>query len=138
MTGQDGVPDGVRDFWAVYEQMSDAERIQVMGPTMNKLRAILTRTSLRLMLGQSKGLDLSVLFRQRKIILVPLSKGVIGSDAARLLGSMLVSLLWQEILARTAVPQEKRTPVFCYLDEFQEFIHFSSGDELVGQPHLVV
>lgn len=130
VTGQRGVPDAVRDFWVVYEQMSDAERIQVIGPSMNKLRAILTRTALRLMLGQSTGLDLSVLFRERKILLVPLSKGVIGADAAHLLGSMLVSLLWQEILSRAAVPKHQRTPVFAYLDEFQEFIHFSTGDEL--------
>ncbi|MEV0398774.1 hypothetical protein [Actinoallomurus sp. NPDC050550] len=130
VTSQRGVPYGVRDFWTAYEQMSDAERIQVIGPVMNKRRAILTRTSLRLMLGQSAGIDLGSLFRERKIIMVPLSQGIIGTDASRLLGSLLVSLLWQETMSRASVPAEKRAPTFAYLDEFQEFIRFGDGDEL--------
>lgn len=130
VTRQKTVPYGVRDFWAAYEAMSDAERAQVIGPSMNKIRAILTRTSLRLMLGQSAGIDFGSLFRERKIILIPLSSGIIGTDSARLLGSLLVATLWQETLARTRVPAEKRHPVFAFLDEFQEFVRFGDGDEL--------
>lgn len=130
VTSRETVPDSVRSFWTTYERMTEPERMQVIGPTMNKIRAILTRTPLRLMLGQSAGIDLGGLFRERKIILVPLSKGLIGTDAARLLGSLLVAFLWQETLHRAAVPEHRRTPVFAYLDEFQEFVRFSTGDEL--------
>ena len=129
VTAQVSVPHGVRDFWAMYEAMSDGERAQTIGPTMNKIRAILTRTSLRLMLGQSAGLDLSTLFRERRIVLVPLASGVIGVDAARLLGSLLVAILWQETLGRARVPADRRHAVFGYLDEFQEFVRWG-GDEL--------
>lgn len=129
VTGQKSVPYGVTDFWQAYESMSDAERAQVIGPSMNKIRALLTRTPLRLMLGQSTGIDFGALFRERKIILVPLAGGVIGTDSARLLGSLLVATLWQETLARASVPAERRHAVFAYLDEFQEFVHFGS-DEL--------
>ena len=38
--------------------MSDGERAQVIGPSLNKLRALSTRTALRLVLGQSQGIDL--------------------------------------------------------------------------------
>jgi hypothetical protein len=130
VTAQKTVPESVRGFWTTFEQMSDAERIQWIGPTMNKIRAILTRTPLRLMLGQSAGLDLGCLFRKHKVILVPLAKGAIGSDAAQLLGSLLVAFVWQETLHRATIPEHQRGATFAYLDEFQEFVRFSSGDEV--------
>ncbi|MGH8902644.1 MAG: hypothetical protein ACRDYA_13450 [Egibacteraceae bacterium] len=54
VTSQVAVPETVRSFWITYEQMSDGERAQVIGPSLNKLRALTTRTSLRLMLGQAR------------------------------------------------------------------------------------
>lgn len=124
------IPESVREFWAAYESMSDGERAQVIGPTMHRIRQLTTRTALRLMLGQTGGIDLSILFRERKIILVPLAKGVIGTDAAHLLGSLLVAFLWQETLRRAKIPADRRRPTFAYLDEFQEFLHFGTGEEL--------
>jgi predicted ATPase len=125
------IPESVRQFWAVYEQMSEAERAQVIGPAMNKIRAFTTRSALRLIVGQSAGLDLGEVFRERKILLVPLAKGVIGPDAAHLLGSLLVAMLWQEAMNRAAIPQANRRPVFAYIDEFQEFLKF--GDDEVAE-----
>ncbi|MCP2341624.1 type IV secretory system conjugative DNA transfer family protein [Actinomadura rupiterrae] len=124
------VTPSVRQFWAAYDAMSDAERIQVIGPVMNKLRAFTVRTPLRLMLGQSEGVDLGEVFRNGKILLVPLSKGVIGPDAAALLGSLLVASLWQECLNRTTVPKQARKPVWGYLDEFPDILKFAAGGEL--------
>lgn len=128
VTSQKSLPDGVRSFWTAYEEMSEGERAQVIGPCMNKIRAILTRTSLRLMLGQSSGIDLGSLYRERKIILVPLSAGVIGTDSARMLGSFLVATLWQETQSRAVIPPEKRHAVYAYLDEFQDFVKFGASD----------
>ncbi|HEY1701017.1 MAG TPA: type IV secretory system conjugative DNA transfer family protein, partial [Trebonia sp.] len=59
VTAQAAVPDPVRPFWTTYDAMSAGERGQTIGPSLNKLRALTTRTSLRLMLGQSKGLDVA-------------------------------------------------------------------------------
>ena len=124
------LPGPVREFWRDYDQFSSAERLQVIGPAMNKIRAFSTRAALRLMLGQSQGIDLGEIFRRRRVLLVPLNKGRIGPEAAHLLGSLLVAQLWQETLSRTAIPPERRTPVFAYLDEFQEFIRFGNGDDV--------
>jgi hypothetical protein len=52
VTTQAIIPDSVRSFWLAYEQMSDGERAQVIGPSLNKLRSFSTRTSLRLMLAE--------------------------------------------------------------------------------------
>jgi Type IV secretion-system coupling protein DNA-binding domain len=122
VTNQAGVPEGVRPFWTTYEQQSEAQRIQIIGPALNKLRALTTRTPLRLMLGQSTGVDLAEVLRQRKILLVKLSKGAVGTDTAQLLGALLVASLWQATLKRASIPQDKRHPAFVYLDEFQDIL----------------
>lgn len=121
-TGQPSVPESVRPFWYAYEQMSDGERAQVIGPSLNKLRSFTTRTAMRLMLGQSQGIRLDELFTRRRIVLVSLAKGVLGTDTTALIGSLIVAGLWQATLERVTVPHEYRHPVFLYLDEFQDFL----------------
>jgi hypothetical protein len=122
VTGQRGVPDTVRPFWYAYEQMSDNERANVIGPSLNKLRALTTRSSLRLMLGQSTGFDMVDVFQRRRILLVPLSKGLVGTETANLLGAFLVALLYRAALSRVAIPAEHRSPVYIHIDEFQDVL----------------
>jgi hypothetical protein len=122
VTSQPSVPESVRPFWTAYEAMSDGERAQAIGPTLNKLRSFTTRTTLRLMLGQSTGVRLDEVFSRRRIILVSLSKGILGTDTAALVGSLVMAALWQATLARAAVAAERRHPVMFYLDEFQDFL----------------
>jgi len=127
VTAQASVPETVRSFWLNYEQMSDGERAQVVGPSLNKLRALTTRSSLRLILGQSTGLDLKEIFRSRRVLLVPLSKGTIGTETAQLLGSLLVASIWQTTLSRAAIAREKRRPIWLYLDEFQDTLRMAEN-----------
>jgi hypothetical protein len=112
----------VRPFWAAYEEMSDGERAQVIGPSLNKLRSFTTRTALRLMLGQDDGFRLADVFTKRRILLVALPAGIIGTDTAALAGSLILAGLWQATLARVAVPAQQRHHVFIYLDEFQQVL----------------
>lgn len=102
--------------------MSDGERAQVIGPSLNKLRSFTTRTALRLMLGQTAGVRLGEVFTKRRILLVALPAGVIGTETAALVGSLVMAGLWQATLARVAVPAARRHPVMIYLDEFQSVV----------------
>jgi hypothetical protein len=113
---------GLNEFWQWYENLSDAERANILGPVMNKLRAFTLKKSLRLLLGQPDGLQLKQIFTDRKILLVPLSKGALGSETAQLVGSLLMSYLWQTTMNRVHVPADKRRPVWLYIDEFQEVV----------------
>ena len=122
VTAQSSVPETVRSFWLGYESMSDGERAQVIGPSLNKLRSFTTRTALRLMLGQSRGIHLSDVFTRRRILLVSLAKGKLGSDTAALLGSLIVAGFWQATLGRIDVAGSRRHPVMVYLDEFQDVL----------------
>jgi hypothetical protein len=128
VTSQSGVPESVRPFWSAYEAMSSGERRQTIGPSLNKLRALTTRTSLRLMLGQSKGLDVADVFTKRRILLASLNKGIVGTETAQLLGSLLVTGLRNAALRRAAIPKEKRRPAWAFLDEFQDVLRV--GDDL--------
>jgi Type IV secretion-system coupling protein DNA-binding domain len=116
------LPAGVGEFWRWYEALSDRERLHVIAPVLNKLRAFTLSTPLRLLLGQSEGLDFIDVFRKRRIVLVPLKKGLLGAETAALIGSLLVAAVWQATLARASIPAEQRHPVWLYLDEFQDVV----------------
>ena len=90
---------------------------------MNKLRQFLLRPALRSVLGQTEPLfELDDLFEKRRIVLVSLNKGLIGSEGARLLGSLVVAQLWPLILARAALPPERRHIVSVFIDEVQDYL----------------
>jgi hypothetical protein len=126
-------PLALEPFWAWYENLSDGERQQAIAPVMNKLRQWLLRPSLRAVLGQREPrFDIRQVFTERKILLVPLRKGIIGAEAASLLGSLVVAELWQATQSRAAIAPERRHPVMVYIDEVQDYLHLPTdlGDAL--------
>ncbi len=124
---------GVGPFWAWFEALSDNERAAVIGPVLNKLRQFTQRPAIRAMIGQHPGFDLREVFTKRKVLLVQLSPAQVGSEAAQLLGALLVGQLWRAVQGRGAMPPERRHPVLIYLDEFQQLLRLplDLGDALV-------
>lgn len=121
-------PIALGPFWAWYERLSDAEKQQAIAAPMNKLRQWLLRPSLRAMLGQTDPkFRLQEVFTQRKILLVSLASGVLGPEAANLLGSLVVAELWQATLERAVIPPADRHPVMVYLDEFATFLNLPTN-----------
>lgn len=124
IVGQLREPVVLEPFWAGFEQWSEAERTAAIAPTLNKTRPFLLRSSLRSVLGQATPkFDVRQVFTERRVLLVNLAKGTLGSEAAALLGSLVVAQLWQATLERAAIAPSRRHPVFIYLDEFQDFLH---------------
>jgi len=94
-------PIALGPFWAGFEAWSEAERTTAIAPVMNKLRPFIMRSNLRRIVGQvHPKFDIRQVFTQRKILLVNLSKGRLGPEAASLLGSLVVAQLWQATLER--------------------------------------
>jgi hypothetical protein len=117
-------PIGLAPFWRGYDAWSEAERVSAIAPVMNKLRPLLLRPEMRAIVGQTHGsFDLRRIFTERKILLVDLSKGRLGPETSALLGSLVMSQLWQAILGRAAIAPERRHTVFIYVDEFQDYLH---------------
>jgi Type IV secretion-system coupling protein DNA-binding domain/Type IV secretory system Conjugative DNA transfer len=120
--GQPTVPPGLKSFWTWYQGLKVMERQKVIGPILNKLRAATLRSPIRLMLGQSVGLDIGRALNRGGILLAPLGKGMVGQETAGLLGTLLLADLWQALLARGPVPVAQRRPVMIYIDEMQDVV----------------
>lgn len=113
----------LRPFWEQFEALRDTEKRQQISPVLNKLRQLTLRPGLRNVLGQAKPkFSLTDLFYKRRIVLIPLNKGLTGGESARLLGSLIVGLTWTLALSRAGVPAEKRHIVEIYIDELQDYL----------------
>jgi hypothetical protein len=117
-------PVALEPFWAWFESISNAERQQAIAPVLNKLRPFLLRKSVRAIIGQLEPrFRIDDVFSKQKVVLVSLAKGLIGPEAAALLGALFVAELWQAVLGRGAIAPERRYPVVVYADEFQDYVH---------------
>lgn len=113
----------LRPFWEQFEALRDTEKRQQISPVLNKLRQLTLRPGLRNILGQAKPkFTLTDLFYKRKIVLIPLNRGLTGGESARLLGSLIVGLTWTLALSRAGIPAEKRHIVEIYIDELQDYL----------------
>ena len=116
-------PLGTDVFWQGYEVKPVRTQAVEVAPVLNKLRQLMLRPGLRAMLGQAQPrFGLTDLLKRRRIVVVNLNQGLLGAGAARLLGTLLVSQLWQHLLARQADPPQRRQIVSVYIDEVQAFL----------------
>lgn len=123
--------EALLSFWGWFDALSPSGQAQAVGPVLSRLRQFLLRPTLRRVLDQAEPrFQLSDLFRgdRQPLLFVPLNTGILGTDTARLLGSLLVTQLWGLLLGRTTVPKSQRLPVSIYIDEAQEFLRL--GGEL--------
>lgn len=122
------------EFWAQYDEKSPGQQAAAVGPVMTRLRQFLLRPGVRAVLEQTApAFKLEDLFTKRRILIVSLNRGLLGTQTASLLGSLVVAQLWQLILARAAVSPDKRTPVSIYIDEAQNFLHLGDLAEALEQ-----
>jgi energy-coupling factor transporter ATP-binding protein EcfA2 len=117
-------PIGLESFWGWYESLSDAERQVAVGPVLNKVRAFTMRPTVRAIIGQSApALDIADVLASGKVLLCSLASGLLGEEAAALMGALIVAELWHATKARAGLSPEARRPVMAYLDEWQHFVH---------------
>ena len=113
----------VLTFWQEeFSHYNQRQRSEIISPILNKMGAFARNPAMRNILSQSKNtFDLSYIMDNRKILIVNLSKGVLGEDMTNLLGSLLVCAIQQEAMKRARVPEEEREDFHLYIDEFQNF-----------------
>lgn len=117
----------VRDFWSrEYEEYSKRFRTEAIAPIQNKVGAFLADPRLnRILTSPRSSFDLRKVMDEGRILLVNLSKGKIGEDAASLLGALLVAQIGVMGLGRSDQREEERRDFYVYLDEFQNFATLS-------------
>ncbi len=123
LTAQITDQTGLGGFWAWYDALTDAARAAVIGPVMTKLRGILTRRFAVDLLGASASSFSLTQILDGGILLARLPKGLLGDDTTRLVGSLLLSCLWQEATARASQPETARLDAAVYIDECHNFMH---------------
>lgn len=121
-------------FWAQYDAKSVGQQAAAVGPVMTRLRQFLLRPGVRAVLEQSApAFRIEDLFTDPRVLVVSLNKGLLGTQTASLLGSLVVAQLWQQILSRAALPASKRLPISIYIDEAQNFLHLGDLAEALEQ-----
>lgn len=118
----------VRRFWELeYENYPARLRAEAIAPIQNKLGALLSDPTLyRVLVEPEVDLHLRALMDEGRVLLVNLSKGLVGEESSALLGGLLVSTLGLAALSRADVAPAERRPFFLYVDEFQTFTTLSS------------
>ncbi|MBO2451664.1 type IV secretion system DNA-binding domain-containing protein [Actinomadura barringtoniae] len=114
----------LRGFWDTYEDQGPGGRAAMISPVMNKLRAVLLRPFVRQALsGSSSTVDLRRMLDGGGLVLARLPKGVLGEDATRLCGSLLLAHTWQAITPRALLPEAQRRDAAAYVDEAHNFLN---------------
>ena len=108
-------------FWTkefpAYPARFVADAIQ---PIQNKVGAFLADPRLRrFVCPDGRGLRFREIMDEGKVVLVNLSKGILGEDSAGTLGGMVVTAVGLAGLSRADASVANRRPFFLYLDEFQ-------------------
>jgi hypothetical protein len=131
-------PFAAGPFWHWYNNLAPDAATQVIAPLMNKLRPLLDPHLRNVLAQRNPRFNIRQVVRDKKILLVPLQKGVVGPQAAELLGAVVVAELWQAIRERAVTPPENREPIMVYLDEVQEYLRLPTelGDALATSRSL--
>jgi type IV secretory pathway TraG/TraD family ATPase VirD4 len=111
-------PD-VKDFWT--KEFYQYTKFDLV-PIYNKIGGFLAHPAIKRFLVENKNtISLRKIMDGKKILLVNLSKGAIGTDSAYLLGSLLLSSLTSASFSRIDTLEALRVPFHVYLDEFQNY-----------------
>ncbi|MET8990819.1 hypothetical protein ABZW49_35665 [Nonomuraea wenchangensis] len=111
-------------FWDSYEALTPAGQATVIGPVMNKLRAVLLRPFVRQALASpDTTVPIGRLLDQGGLVLARLPKGILGDDAARLFGSILLAHTWQAATRRSTLAETARPDASLVIDECHNFLN---------------
>ncbi len=114
----------VLQFWKhEFGQWNDKQVNESIAPVLNKVGAFTANPIIRNIIGQAKSsFDIRKIMDEGKILVVNLSKGLIGEDNAGILGSFLVTKVQLAAMSRSDIDNvADRRPFYLYVDEFQNF-----------------
>jgi hypothetical protein len=115
----------VKDFWEKEAEKAGGEAsLANMVPYItSKLTSFIANDIMRPIVSQqNSAFSFRKSMDEKKIILVKLSKGLIGEINANLLGMVIVGKILLAALSRVDRPENERTDFYLYIDEFQNFL----------------
>lgn len=113
----------IKRYWTdQIAQTSDFHKSEVLDYIVSKFGRFVTNKTMRNIIGQTKSaFDFRQAMDEQKVILVNLSKGILGEEDAKFLGLILVPKVLTAAMSRQDIPIEQRKDFFLYVDEFQNY-----------------
>lgn len=114
----------VLQFWNIeFNSWTEKFQAEAIAPVLNKVGAFTANPVIRNIIGQPKStFNIRQIMDEGKILIVNLSKGLIGEDNASILGAFIVTKIQLAAMSRSDIPNiEDRRPFYLYVDEFQNF-----------------
>ncbi len=114
----------VRAFWEKQMAMTGQREKQEMIPYFAaKFGQFYTNALIRNIVGQTKSaFDISKCMQNGKILLMNLSKGLVGDINSQLLGLIIVNKIQVAAMRRQRQASGERKDFYLYIDEFQNFV----------------
>lgn len=125
----------VKSFWVDEFAKYNERYMQEAGDAIkNKIGQFTANPLIRNIIGQPKSsFDLRTIMDEQKIVIMNLSKGLVGESNANLLGSMLTTRIYLAAMSRADLPQHQLRELpnfYFYVDEFQSFANATFADIL--------
>ncbi len=116
----------VKTFWnKEFAGYTDRYAQEATPAIQNKIGQFTSNPLIRNIIGQPKSsFDIREIMDNKKILIINLSKGLVGDTNMQLLGSMLTTRIFLAAMSRANIsaPEMVKTPNFYfYVDEFQNF-----------------
>lgn len=114
----------VLQFWNIeFNSWTEKFQAEAIAPILNKVGAFTANPIIRNIIGQPKStFNVREIMDEGKILIVNLSKGLLGEDNSSIMGAFLVTKIQLAAMSRSDIPDIKdRRPFYLYVDEFQNF-----------------
>ena len=113
----------VKSFWvsefAAWSEKFDADAIT---PLLNKVGQFVATNMIRNIIGQPvTKFDIREIMDKKKILLMKVSKGLLGEENSSLIGAMFITKIYQAAMSRADTREDERPDFYFYVDEFQNF-----------------
>lgn len=113
----------VKAFWVKeFARYAQKYEVEATAAIQNKIGQFVSAPLIRNIIGQPKStINMREIMDGKKILIMNLSKGLMGEDNSRLLGALLITKLQLAAMSRVEIEEEERKDFYMYVDEFQNF-----------------
>jgi CxxC-x17-CxxC domain-containing protein len=113
----------VKSFWEdEFTRYHNRFQVEAISPIQNKVGQFLTSPLIRNIVGQTESsINMREVMDEGKILIMNLSKGLVGEDNSNLLGALMITKLQLAAMGRVEMEPEERRDFNLYVDEFQNF-----------------
>jgi hypothetical protein len=113
----------VKRFWTdQIAKTNEFHKSETLGYLTSKFDRFVTNLAVRNIIGQSQSsFNMRDIMDKKKILIVNLSKGLVGEENMQFLGVLLIPKIIAAALSREDTPEDQRKDFFFYVDEFQNF-----------------